>query len=83
MGDVLGNVVPIEGQILLRYTFHPATRRRCDTANMLCISDKYFSDSLTEYGIIPDDDSTIIPKVEYNIGPIVKGGMLTVEIISI
>lgn len=71
---------PLTGILHLTYTYYPASNRKCDVANMCVIVDKYFSDALTIYGKIPDDNYTVLPMVTYQIGEVVKGGKITVNI---
>lgn len=48
--------LPKLGKIWLHYEICPKTRRRLDTMNPGSVIDKFFSDSLVEYGIIEDDN---------------------------
>lgn len=56
----------------LTYTLYPRTRQRCDVANVCSIVDKFFSDALVEFGILPDDNYDHLPKVVYQFGSIDK-----------
>ncbi len=60
--------LPPLGVITLHYAVCPKTKRRLDVMNVGTIVDKYFSDTLTELGIIEDDDYTHIPKVTVSFG---------------
>lgn len=60
------------GRIEITYVLYPKTRRLCDVANICSIADKFFSDALTESGIIEDDNYMFLGKVEYLFGEIDK-----------
>lgn len=60
------------GRIEITYVLYPKTRRLCDVANICSIADKFFSDALTESGIIEDDNYMFLGKVEYLFGDIDK-----------
>lgn len=75
--------IPPLGVITLHYEVFPQTKRRLDIMNVGSIIDKYFSDSLTECGIIEDDDYTHIPQVSFAFGGLVKSEHLLVTITEI
>lgn len=60
--------VPQLGKIRLHYDVCPRTKNRLDVMNVGSIVDKYFSDCLTEYGIIEDDDYTHIDFASFGFG---------------
>ena len=60
--------VPPLGVITLHYDVFPQTKRRLDIMNPGSIVDKYFSDTLTETGVILDDDLFNIPHVSFAFG---------------
>jgi len=65
--DLLGDIPPM-GRIRLHYSVCPQTRRRLDIMNVCSVIDKYFSDALTENGIIEDDDYTHLDFVSCGFG---------------
>ena len=66
------DALPLLGRIEITYVLYPKTRRLCDVANICSIADKFFSDALTESGIIEDDNYMFLGKVEYLFGEIDK-----------
>lgn len=60
--------LPRMEQIELRYQIFPKTKRLFDVVNVASIVDKYFSDALSEIGIIPDDNYLHIPDVRIGFG---------------
>lgn len=67
-------------QITLVYTLYPRTRQLCDVANVCSIVDKFFCDTLTENGLIPDDNYTILPATMSKFGAVdPKNPRATVE----
>jgi hypothetical protein len=62
----------LHGQIHFTYILYPKTRQKCDVANVCSIVDKFFSDALVEFGIIPDDNYDHLPQVIYQFGSIDK-----------
>ncbi|WP_435279284.1 hypothetical protein [Streptomyces sp. 1222.5] len=58
---------------------HPATRRRIDPANFYP-SFKAAIDGLVDAGVLEDDDHTRLVGPDMRIGPLVKGGQLTLVI---
>jgi len=75
--------VPPLGVITLHYEVCPTTKRRLDVMNVGSIVDKYFSDSLTEAGIIADDDYVNIPLVSFAFGGFVETEHVLVTITEI
>lgn len=47
---------PLPDLMVIRYIFHPGTKRIADTMNTCCIVDKFFCDALVHFKAIPDDD---------------------------
>ena len=54
--------------ITLHYDIYPKTKRRLDIMNVGSIVDKYFSDTLVEEGVIPDDDLKHVTFVSFGFG---------------
>lgn len=54
--------------ISIHYSICPKSKRRLDIMNIGSIVDKYFSDTLVECGIIPDDDYHHILHVSFGFG---------------
>jgi len=61
---------PKMDQIKLHYTVNSRTKTRLDIMNVGSIVDKFFSDCLVTYGIIPDDDYKHIVFVSFDYGRI-------------
>lgn len=60
--------VPPLGRITLLYEVYPQTKRLLDIGNVCSIVDKFFSDSLTTYGIIEDDNHKYLDEVTFRYG---------------
>lgn len=75
--------IPQLGIINLHYEIFVGTKRRLDIMNVGSIIDKYFSDTLTEVGIIQDDDYKNIPMVSFSFGGLVKKEHIRVTITEI
>jgi hypothetical protein len=75
--------IPKLGVITLHYEVFVETRRRLDVMNVGSIVDKYFSDTLTEVGIIEDDDWKHLPKATFSYGGLVKKEHVRVTITEI
>lgn len=65
--------VKLPEKITITYTLFTKDRRVCDVANVCSIVDKFFSDCLTYYDCITDDDYRYLPKVTYRFGKIDPG----------
>ena len=75
--------MPQVGVITLHYEVFVNTKRRLDIMNVGSIVDKYFSDTLTEVGIIEDDDYVNITEVKFSFGGLVKKEHIRVTITEI
>lgn len=75
--------IPSMGTIGLHYAVCPGTKRRLDIGNVASIIDKYFSDCLTEYGVIEDDNYKYIPFVSSGFGGLAKEEHVLVTITEI
>lgn len=75
--------IPPLGVITLEYEVCPKSKRRLDIMNVGSIVDKYFSDALTDNGIIEDDDYIHIPSVSFVFGKLVKSEYILVTITEI
>ena len=60
--------LPFMETITLHYDIYPKTKRRLDIMNVGSIVDKYFSDTLVEEGVIPDDDLKHVTFVSFGFG---------------
>lgn len=60
-------------RIRLRYTIYAGSMTDFDLNNVASIVDKFFSDTLTELGIIEDDNKDIVLSVTTVFGGIIKG----------
>lgn len=65
---LLKHAVPQLGRIQLRYEVFAKSQREFDIANVCCIVDKFFSDSLTHAGIIEDDNWKHLDNVSFGFG---------------
>jgi hypothetical protein len=63
--------LPEMGRIQLAFVFYPGDRRLYDVANTCSIHDKFFCDSLVEFGKLPEDNFNFIPRVSYHYGYVV------------
>ena len=54
----------------ISYRLFPASMRLADVANICCIVDKFFSDTLVEAGRIKDDNYTVVPEVSFKMGKV-------------
>ncbi len=75
--------IPPLGVITLHYEVCVETKRRLDVMNVGSIIDKYFSDCLTAYGIIVDDDYKHIPRISFSFGGFVDTEHVLVTITEI
>lgn len=64
--------IPLLPEVALIYTLYPKTLQLCDTANVCCIVDKFFCDSLVGWGKIPDDNYQIVKGVDFRFGGVDK-----------
>ena len=56
--------------IRISYILYPRTRAVLDVANVCCIVDKFFCDTLTSAKIIPDDNHKTIKMVAFGYGEV-------------
>lgn len=75
--------MPQLGRIRLHYSICPKSKRRLDIGNVGSIVDKFFSDVLTESGIIEDDDFTRLDFVSFGFGGLAKEEHVLVTITEI
>lgn len=76
--------LPRIATLSLQYTLYPRTHQLCDTANVCCIVDKFFCDTLVDAGVLEDDNYTILGDVRFKFGAVdPKNPRVTVEIIPI
>lgn len=68
--ETIVSKLPTFKKINIRYTLYPATKRKCDVANVCSIVDKFFCDVLTKTGRIKDDNYDYLPQVIYRIGEV-------------
>lgn len=59
-------------RVCLTYTLFTRTEQLCDIANICCIVDKFFSDTLVSCGVIEDDNRKIVFSVVHNWGGVDK-----------
>lgn len=62
--------IPVLDRCTLEYVLYPGTRQLCDTNNICCIVDKFFSDSLVSSGALKDDNYNFIVDTRYRFGSI-------------
>ena len=65
--------VKLPDKVSITYTLYTKDKRSCDVANVCCIIDKFFSDCLSYYKCIEDDDYRYLPQVVYQYGGIEEG----------
>lgn len=58
--------------IEITYILYPGSDRKVDVANICCIVDKFFCDTLVHKGIIEDDNYNVIKKINYLFGKVDK-----------
>ena len=51
------------GEIEIYYRYYAPDRRTRDLMNVIAVADKFFQDTLTQYGCIEDDNTKIVKKV--------------------
>ncbi len=51
------------GEIEIYYQYFAPDRRTRDLMNVIAVADKFFQDTLTQYGCIEDDNTKIVKKV--------------------
>jgi hypothetical protein len=61
---------PAMAKVELTYALFFGSRRAIDVANVCCIVDKFFCDTLVNCGKLPGDDKEIISKIVYDWGGI-------------
>ncbi|AIA83179.1 endodeoxyribonuclease [Lauvirus lau218] len=76
-------LVPLKGQIMLKYTLFFKGKRRRDLDNFFSITSKFFNDALVDYGIIEDDDTKVIPNIEINFGGTGDKNYVQIEILQL
>jgi len=72
--EVLPQILKLKrmDQIEIIYTLYPVSNRLIDIANVCCIVDKFFCDSLVWAERIIDDNHNFIKKVSYQFGEVDK-----------
>ena len=51
------------GEIQIYYKYYAPDKRTRDLMNVIAVADKFFQDTLTQYGCIEDDNTKIVKKV--------------------
>jgi len=51
------------GEIEIYYEYYAPDKRTRDLMNVIAVADKFFQDTLTQYGCIEDDNTKIVKKV--------------------
>ena len=51
------------GEIEIYYEYYAPDKRIRDLMNVIAVADKFFQDTLTQYGCIEDDNTKIVKKV--------------------
>jgi hypothetical protein len=75
--------IPPLGRIQLRYMIYAKDKRKFDIVNFGSIVDKFFSDTLTQEGIIEDDNYTFLDDVSFGFGGITAQEHILVTITEI
>lgn len=60
--------LPFYEKIRLTYTLYPKTLHLMDVSNVCSVVDKFFSDSLVEFGKLSDDNYNFLPEVNFRFG---------------
>ena len=71
LANVLKNIV-LKTPVEIHYTLFKKTQRKSDRMNVLAVIDKFFCDSLTYYGCLPDDTDEYILGQTFTTGGIDK-----------
>ena len=71
IGTLLDGIPKME-RVYLRYTLYLGSKRRTDLANVCSVVDKFFSDTLVEHGILPDDSYEHIQHIDFRFGGLDK-----------
>ncbi len=72
VAPLLENCPDMPAGCSIEYTLFPPSKRVIDISNVCSIVDKYFSDTLTSLGKIPDDNYNYIKEITYRFGSIDK-----------
>lgn len=56
----------------IEYVLYPARHGVCDVSNVCAVVDKFFSDTLVNAGLIPDDNYNVVVSVSYRFGGVDK-----------
>ena len=64
--------LPLLDRVVFIYVIYPPTRREFDVANIGCIVDKFFSDTVVEANKLKDDNYKFLPSVSYMFGAVSK-----------
>lgn len=59
--------------VKITYTYFATDKRLSDVDNKCSVVNKFFQDALVEFGCIPEDNYTIVPKISYEFGGVDKG----------
>ncbi|GAA2457182.1 hypothetical protein GCM10010405_46540 [Streptomyces macrosporus] len=73
------NPAPVMQRAYILGILHPGSRRRIDPANFYP-SFKAAVDGLVDAGVLEDDDHTRVVGPDMRLGPIAKGGRLTLVV---
>lgn len=79
VGAQLARSRPLFGRVHVLGVVHPGRRGRADPANWYP-SFKAAVDGLVDAGLIEDDDHTHLDGPDMRIGPVVRGGQLTLHV---
>ena len=63
--------LPVYNKFTVHYTIFAKDKRKFDIANVACILDKYFCDTLVELGKVPDDNYDYLKDIHFTFGGIV------------
>ena len=70
--DEIKNIKKPVPPISCTYVLYPRTKQLTDLGNVLSIVQKFTEDALVEYGVIEDDNYSIITEVNQNFGEVDK-----------
>ncbi len=64
--------LPTMSEVELEYVLYTNSNRLSDVANVCCIVDKFFCDTLTAANKLPDDNYQVIKNIKYSFGGVDK-----------
>lgn len=72
VAEDIRNLKPVGGPIRITYKIFYPTKRAFDVDNIGAVISKFTMDALVEFGVLEDDNYTIVPEVRFEFGGIDK-----------